>query len=108
MDQFVAVQSETESKYIELEEKRLKYMKESEEHKIEIEERQREADRQHELQMWSMFMSICGGKGSGMTYGAPPPPTHDCNQSYYHGQYPGGRMTSCVQPSPPPNSPTVL
>ena len=45
MDQFAAVQSETESKYIELEEKKLKYMKELEEHKIEIEERRCEADR---------------------------------------------------------------
>jgi len=51
MDQFVTVQSETESKDIELEEKRLKYMIESEEHKIEIEERWCEADRQRELQM---------------------------------------------------------
>ena len=57
--------------------------------------------------MWSMFMSMCGGRRSGMTYGAPPP-AHDYNQSYYHGQYPGGGMTSCVQPSLPPNSPTGL
>ena len=74
MDQFVTVQHETENKYIELEEKRLKYMKESEAHKMEMEEGRCEADRQHELQMWSMFMSVCGGGGSGMNYGVPPPP----------------------------------
>ena len=50
MDQFVAAQNETENKYNELEKSTLK---ESKEHKIEMEERQHKADRQHELQMWS-------------------------------------------------------
>jgi len=105
MDKYVAVQQDMEDKYVELEEKRLKFMKESEAYKIEVEERRREADRQHELQMWSMFMNVCGG--GRMTYNAPPPPMG--YQSYYdHVQYSGSGMTPPVQPSPPPNSPTGL
>jgi len=92
MDQFAAVQNETEKKYIELKQKRLKYMKESEEHRIEMEERWHEADRQHELQMWLMFMSECGG-GRSWRY----------NQLYYHSHYPGSGV---MQPPPPPNSPS--
>lgn len=65
MDKFVASQRETEERYIDLEEKRLKLTKELEEQRQELEERRRERDRQHELQMWSMMMNMMGSSGMG-------------------------------------------
>ena len=56
MDKFVAAQERAENKYIELEEKRMKLMMEAEEHRLELEERCRETERQHEMQMWIMMM----------------------------------------------------
>ena len=77
MDKFVSSQRETEGKYMELEEKRLKVMQELEEHRQEVEERRREADRQHELQIWSMFMQAVGGSAAGG------PPRYPVPYHYY-------------------------
>ena len=62
-NKFVGSQHEAEEKYMQLEEKRTKLMKDLEEQRREVEEREQEADRQHELQMWSMMMQMMGGSG---------------------------------------------
>ena len=77
MDKFVSSQHETEDKYIELEEKRLKLMQELEERRQDIEEKRHERDRQHELQLWSMFMQAIGGSGTGG------PPRFNMPYNYY-------------------------
>ena len=55
MDKFVASQRHAEEKYLELKEKRMKMMKEVENQRIRMEENRREADRQHEMQLWMMM-----------------------------------------------------
>ena len=57
----MAAQQQTEDKCLELEEKRMKLMKEVEEHRISVEERRREADQQHEMQLWMMMTQALGG-----------------------------------------------
>ena len=81
MDKFVAAQECAEKKYLELEEKRMKLMMEAEEHRLELEERRREAERQHEMNMWMMMMQTLG---SGMPLCGPP-----WYQYPYHPQTPG-------------------
>ena len=75
MDKFVASQHETEEKYGELEEKRLKLTKELEEYRQQMQERWPESDRRHELQMWSMMMQMMGSSGLG---------GHQCHVSSTH------------------------
>ena len=60
-----------------LEEKKLKVMQELEERRQEVEERRCEADRQHELQIWSMFMQAMGGSSTGG------PPRYPVPYHYY-------------------------
>ena len=45
----MAVQQHAEEKYLELEEKRMKMMKEVEDQRVSVEEKRREDDRQHEM-----------------------------------------------------------
>ena len=86
MDKFIVCQHEVEDRYMQLEEKRLKLMKELEDHRQEVEERRQEADRQHELQMWIMMMQAMGGSGSGG------PPGYRAPYQFYQ---PTPRSPSC-------------
>ena len=68
MDKFVAAQQHAEEKYLELEGKRMKMIKEVDDQKIRVEENRREADWQHEMQLWMMLTQALGG---GMSFSGP-------------------------------------
>ena len=53
---FMEGQKEMESRYMELEEKRMKMEMDLEKQRMEFEEKRREADRYHEMNLWSMIM----------------------------------------------------
>ena len=55
-------QKDIESRYMELEEKRIQMELELEKQRMEFEMKRREADRQHEMNMWTMLM------GRGFSY----------------------------------------
>ena len=83
VDKFMESQRESECKFLELEEKRMKLEAETEKKRMEMEERRREADRQHELQLWTMMIQM-GNNRSGY-YGPQPAPFHMPGQhsNYY-------------------------
>ena len=55
ISRFTEGQKETELRYIQLEEKRMKMEIDMEKARMEMEERRREAERQHEINLWNIF-----------------------------------------------------
>ena len=66
-------QKDIESRYMELEEKRMQMELELEKQRMEFEMKRREADRQHEMNMWTMLMERRFSYGSQSYPPAGPP-----------------------------------
>ena len=82
IDKFMEGQKEMEARYLELEEKRIKFEHDIEKSRLQMEERRLESERKHEMNMWMMIM-----QGMGRGYPSYYPSQHSPQQPY---PIPGG------------------